>query len=152
MASDSFIQALLKDRVRQQKVMAPSQLGTGAMSARPQAPVNAPVNPTPVVPEITQPEVKPLEAIASSGLPPIKQNNLNELIGQLNSMVDAQSGLSDKDFYEQTGRFPSAIDKSMMEAKRRFLMERGKLPTPTELIQEAQRGLMFGNSDINSLA
>jgi len=160
MAGDSFVQAILKERMRQGKVLdsATAQLGSGRTTAISRAPVNAPA---------TQPEQLPnaqaTESLAQAtnlppSLPPIDTGigtmyqDLVKSVADLTAKVDASMVPDDSAFYQQTGRNMTARDKALLEAKRNFLMNHGKMPTPEELFYEARRGLLTDTSGPASLA
>jgi hypothetical protein len=145
---DSFISAVTRDRRVQGSVLpALQQIAAGGrQTARSVPPIPVPttdrVEPAPGVPGVPgeSPQTPPI------GVLPGEEPTITPLATAPN--VPALDALinSDLDFYTRTGRMPGAVDKALMQGRRTFLANKGRLPTPDELLYEAQRGLIQDNS------
>lgn len=143
MTQDSFVGRLLRDSQAKQQIIPSAMESLGGRQVyRPTAP--APTQPNQDKPPIdTGFQLPPPAALdnesmgASGGQMPQMQNPAS-----INASIDAEFPEEDINFYTRTGRYPSQIDKMMLAAKRDFFTSKGKLPSPSELMYEVQRGMM----------
>jgi hypothetical protein len=168
-AGDSFIQDALKNRGRQKQVLDSAQrLGSGPANNFPIAPVQAREEPHPESPlsggsgvngdggisgsrieqefQRRRSLQEPLPATAGSDG---SGENLTALdrpadpldVGNIVADVidDGMQEIDNSLFYQKTGRTMTASDKAFIEARRNFITRRGRAPSKSELIYEAQR-------------
>lgn len=135
--NDSRIGEMTRSSVRNEGIIdALEQLG-GRVKPIQTPPFNprqgGPAEPAPDVPDVpADPTIRPT---------PQAPQMVSMTPANLNAIANS-TAVEDRDFYTQTGRNPTQVDKALMEARRRILVASGRMPTPQELVFEAQRGLI----------
>ena len=158
-ANDSFLASMTRPRKVQSGVLDTLQQLAGKMTATPMPPVQVPVNnritPAPQLDGVigsdmltsTGPRMESGSTpVAPSTSAPIPTSLGIPPAANLATQVDADI-FDDAGFYQKTGRASSAADKALMDARSSFIMQQGRIPMPSELLYEVQRGMMASRND-----
>lgn len=138
-ASESVFQDV-GDRAVQPPASVPGT--TAAQTAAPTATTPSAVSPdvASAVSGVSTPTPDSLVATPPTTQAPVLNVSRTPL-GALPSIIAGEVS-DDNNFYQRTGRTPSASDKLLIQSRDAFFQRNGRQPTASELFYEAQRGVM----------